>query len=83
MSDTYDAAVEVREAISELAAEIRESILELGTRPSLRDTFAAAALTGILAESSGREEVIDPFSGAKIAYHFADAMLAQREKQRE
>lgn len=48
---------------------------------TLRDYFAAAALTGLLASSTPRKDsgrfVIET---SKSAYAMADAMLAQREK---
>jgi hypothetical protein len=43
---------------------------------SLRDYFAAAALTGLLANSEHDEGSVQT---AYIAYHAADAMLAARE----
>lgn len=44
---------------------------------TLRDYFAAAALTGILSENM---ELCDSYGQAgKRAYDFADAMLAERE----
>lgn len=42
---------------------------------TLRDYFAAAALTGLLASSTGDQ----PENFAKGAYLMADAMLAARE----
>lgn len=44
---------------------------------SLRDYFAAAALTGLLAHPNQSTDVP---AFAKAAYHFADAMLKEREK---
>lgn len=51
---------------------------ELGM--SLRDYFAGQALAGLLAcdETGGRKERF-----AKVAYEYADAMLAERQKERE
>jgi hypothetical protein len=53
---------------------------------SVRDYFAAAALTGLL--STAAEKYIDSYGTvrarervAEDAYFIADAMLAQREKQ--
>lgn len=43
----------------------------------LRDGFAAAALTGLLAGRKQPDE-FDPAGAAVFAYHFADAMLLQR-----
>ena len=44
---------------------------------TLRDYFAAAALTGLLADSSGNASMIAYVDGA---YKFADLMLAERAK---
>ena len=52
---------------------------------SLRDYFAAAALTGMLADSGRTERFRDTHNmdeiNASWAYELADAMLAEREKQ--
>lgn len=45
---------------------------------SLRDYFAAAALTGLLAHPNQSTDVP---AFAKAAYHFADAMLKERIRQ--
>jgi hypothetical protein len=48
-------------------------------RRKLRDKFAAAALTGLLAYEGGPEG--DPMTYyPKRAYQYADAMLAERDK---
>ena len=47
------------------------------TEPTLRDKFAMAALTGILAGSPNKE--IGPEDYAHDAYMFADAMIEARE----
>jgi hypothetical protein len=47
---------------------------------SLRDYFAAAALTGILASYAHQGNIADAVSCAKCAYERADAMIAEREK---
>jgi hypothetical protein len=44
---------------------------------SLRDYFAAAALQGMLADTQFNEP---PFESSRIAYKYADAMLAERNK---
>lgn len=46
----------------------------------LRDRFAAAALTGLLADPS--ERGLDVAVWACMAYELADAMLAEREMRR-
>lgn len=47
---------------------------------SLRYYFAAAALTGLLANAN-KSGLIDAY--ARIAFQYADAMLAERERRRE
>ena len=47
---------------------------------TLRDQFAMAALTGLLAQSVGTGYGSDKFDGAKWAYEMADAMFAERER---
>ena len=44
---------------------------------TLRDYFAAKALTGIL---SGGERMPTPPIAARLAYEYADAVLAERNK---
>ena len=46
-----------------------------GERATLRDQFAMAALTGMLADDYARDRV------AKFAYEIADAMLRQRLRE--
>jgi len=45
---------------------------------TLRDYFAAAALTGLLASHSGEIELPDDDKAAKWSFAFADAMIARR-----
>lgn len=52
------------------ASNVRESGM------TLRDYFAAHALTALIVEYSGHPEV-----AATLSYHAADAMLAERAKQ--
>lgn len=61
-------------------ATARGSIFTMDGGLSIRDFFAAAALTGIMAYPGGDEEV-DTMEVALGAYEFADAMLKAREKQ--
>ena len=50
--------------------------------PDLRDQFAAAAITGILAGKWGQMPQYKPEEAFEnLAYIFADAMLIAREKQ--
>ena len=46
---------------------------------SLRDYFAAAALTGLLA--SPDPTLPNPEGIAKVCYRFADAMIVERNKE--
>jgi hypothetical protein len=46
----------------------------------MRDYFAAAALTGILASHAHQGNIADAAACAKCAYERADAMIAEREK---
>ena len=49
---------------------------------SLRDYFAAAALTGLCAKERHLQDDIEPEKAfAQTAYTLADAMLAEREKE--
>lgn len=48
---------------------------------TLRDTFAAAALTGLLAQ--GDDGSFSEESYARAAYRWADAMLRERDRVRE
>ena len=52
------------------------------SRVDLRDTFAAAALTGLLA-STGKYSNGEPIDYAATAYQFACAMLRERERTKE
>lgn len=52
--------------------DYRRKVIE--NYPTLRDTFAASALTGILRSNSFEFEEV----AAKAAYRFADAMLKER-----
>jgi hypothetical protein len=47
-----------------------------------RDTFAAAALTGLLAGSEHNRD-LDDSGHAELAYFIADAMLRERERRKE
>lgn len=52
------------------------------TGMTLRDYFAAAALQGMLASDSSVDRTkVNKAIWAKIAYAFADALLAEREKR--
>ena len=47
----------------------------------LRDTFAAAALTGILASDKDRR--VSDKGAARMAFEMADAMLAEKRRTEE
>lgn len=49
--------------------------------PSLRDMFAAHALTGIIASHTGADDIALPpeARAAKWAYEYADAMMRHRQ----
>lgn len=56
--------------------------VDLSVQVSLRDLFAAFALTGIIA-SDGNPNAIGEAWAANAAYTMADAMLAQRAQDKE
>lgn len=59
-------------AANDRAQDMANLMMDQTTR--LRDTFAAAALTGLASQSP-----CDPESDAELAYEYADAMLKARE----
>jgi|688.fasta_scaffold265185_5 hypothetical protein len=61
--------------ISELTGQPINGFFEPGM--TLRDWFAGQALSGMMANSYYHESGIVPI---KDCYHFADAMIAEREK---
>ena len=56
----------------------QRAMIERGERERLRDTFAAAALTGLLAGPGDKDFSADYW--ARHAYEAADAMLRERER---
>jgi hypothetical protein len=75
----------VREAILEAAIKLQE---EPAMIPTLRDYFAAQALTGLLAEHLTADALQHPNEvlargAAELSYMIADAMIAAREKKAE
>lgn len=54
-------------------------VIKVPGQETLRDRFAMAALTGILAV----DMTALPKSAASEAYNFADAMLAERDNKRD
>ena len=70
----------VKKRINDLEIEKAELERKIDTRPTLRDQFAMAALTGVITRSAtyfGIEE-FDKF--AVWSYEIADAMMEAREK---
>lgn len=63
------------DGINQAVYEIRDLIKEA---PALRDQFAMAALTGMLAEDYSTTD-LNPSEIASDAYGYADAMLKARE----
>ncbi len=64
------------EQINEAAWQLAHHLNTAPERPTLRDQFAMAALTGLLAS----EEFHSLTTAAKMSYAFADAMMAERNK---
>lgn len=62
----------------EIATKLVNPHLLQDSSVTLRDLFAAVALAGL---AKGYEECIH--LGACVAYQFADAMLAERERTKE
>jgi hypothetical protein len=57
---------------------LSEAAKVAGGAYQLRDRFAAAAITGMLADPDGCSS---PTIGARIAYEWADALMAARLKR--
>lgn len=82
----YESAVEIREAITELAHAVVGGLrLE---QPTLRDYFAAKAMAGLLGQQAwmlrmrDNHKHDDPSEAtASLAYFMADAMIRAREAQ--
>jgi hypothetical protein len=79
MSEAYDAANEVAEAIR-FSTEDLSALKALSNLPTVRDLFAAFAMNGIITRYGYAEPATD-FHGevALEAYRFADAMLRASE----
>jgi hypothetical protein len=67
------ADLDAQRAMIERGEEKRKADWKQAERERLRDTFAAAALTGMMSRVSGKAEEF-----AEAAYKIADAMLLQR-----
>lgn len=70
---------EIKQQLNNLTAEnylLKQTIHRLMEKPSLRDRFAMAALTGILSE--GAWEKLNATYFARFSYEIADAMLETR-----
>jgi oligoendopeptidase F len=75
---------DMRAAITSGVKEAVNQLVECDRLPTLRDYFAAQALTGILSDLKYYDSNLEsPFDVAKFAYEYADAMLAAREKKAE
>jgi hypothetical protein len=87
MSESYQAAMEIRDAIAGMSEFVERIDCE---NPTLRDRFLAA-LTGLLAERASATSIqawdrVGKSTGkshseliAQSAYEFADAMMARRQ----
>jgi hypothetical protein len=74
------ADLDAQRAMLERGEEIRKAARQAEERERLRDTFAAAALTGLLSHQKCHyaDDIDEP---ARDAYAYADAMLREGEKQ--
>lgn len=68
----------VKKRINDLEIEKAELERQIDTRPTLRDQFAMAALTGIIA--SGAQST--PGGKVDAAYTYADLMMMVRDEKR-
>jgi hypothetical protein len=73
--------IAAQRAMLERGEEKRKADWKLAERERLRDTFAAAALTGLLAGPGDKDFSMDYW--ARHAYGAADAMLRDRERVTE
>lgn len=67
----------------EVKNAVDKMMMEKISGPSLRDQFAMAALTGIMARDAYDPGQATPKQRAALAYLEADAMLAARQKERK
>jgi hypothetical protein len=67
--------IAAQRAMIERGEEKRKADWKQAERERLRDTFAAAALTGMMSRVSGKAEAF-----AEAAYKLADAMLRERNR---
>ena len=70
--------IAAQRAMLERGEQKRKADWKQAERERLRDTFAAAALTGLLADDGDRTEYAMPNFAAR-AYEWADAMLRERD----
>lgn len=74
-------ALSGQEITSEEAEQAMEAVEALRQGPTLRDGFAVAALTGLLANQNANASYHgNVLHAASEAYQVADAMLAERAK---
>ena len=76
MSESYDAAVEVRAAIDSLAQEIGHIPVA-----DQRERIATAALAGLLANAKSSER--HPVGFAMLAVEYADELISELTKKKE
>ena len=69
----------------ESAAWATHNLIEnaIGSAPTLRDQFAMAALTGLLANSAPGESYATLEAPVEWSYKYADAMMKAREVKSE
>jgi hypothetical protein len=65
----------------ERGEQIRREIAEATERQRLRDQFATAALTGLLARPEFDDDPIDYRYMCRAAYKWADAMMQERRAE--
>lgn len=75
-SQYYDMGSDI---LNRKVEKLEKKLAELKQQPSLRDQFAMAALTGILASSTG--VMADRSLYATVAYALSDAMMKEREEK--
>lgn len=71
---------ETKQRINDLEYEnaiLRETVERLSVKPTLRDRFAMAALTGILVHTGWNRKPTEQL--ARLAYYQADAMMEARD----
>jgi len=75
--DMFTRRMDLDEFVSEVR-NLRQEVDRAGPVITLRDHFAMAAMTGLLADANAPCQFADEW--AKYAYLMADAMMKEREK---